>query len=152
MRNFGLLLPNRVCMRKPFFLVVVAGMLGNYAFAQKPGRPEEPVVASTQRATFPGGADSMMRYFSLNLRYPTKAMEQKLEGEVMVGFEIDEQGYIHHALVLAGIGGGCDEEAIRVVKQMPRWSPALQEGKPVKILYRLPIYFQLPGKQESYEQ
>lgn len=139
-------------MCKLFFLVVAAGMLGNYAFAQEPGKYEDRVVMANQRAVFPGGADSMMRYFSLNLRYPTKAMEQKLEGEVMVGFEIDEQGYIHNALIINGIGAGCDEEALRVVRNMPRWIPAVQEGKPVKIIFRLPIYFQLPGKQESYQQ
>ena len=139
-------------MCKLFFLVVVAGMLGNSAFAQKPDKPEDQVVVQNQKAVFPGGADSMMRYFSLNLRYPTKAMEQKLEGEVMVGFEIDEQGYIHNALVINGIGAGCDEEALRVVRNMPRWAPAVQQGKPVKVMFRLPIYFQLPGKQESFEQ
>lgn len=139
-------------MSKRFFLIVAAGILGNCAFAQETPKSEVPVVLADQTAAFPGGTDSMMRYFSLNLRYPSKAMEHKVEGEVMVGFEIDEQGCIHNVLIINGIGTGCDEEALRVVNLMPRWSPALQNGKAVKVMYRLPIYFQLPGKQDEHEQ
>lgn len=126
-------------------------MLGGYVHAGVLGRAEEQVVAD-QNATFPGGVDSMMQYFSLNLRYPIKAMEKKLEGEVMVGFEIDEQGLIHNALIIAGIGSECDEEALRVVNAMPRWNPAMKQGKPIAVMYRLPIYFQLPDNQEGYKQ
>jgi TonB family protein len=139
-------------MCKRFFLVVAAGILGNCAFAQEFSKSEAPAVIVDRTAAFPGGTDSMMRYFSLNLRYPSVAMEHKVEGEVMVGFEIDEQGSIHNALIINGIDSYCDEEALRVVNRMPRWNPALQKGKAVKVMYRLPIYFQLPGKQDEHEQ
>lgn len=140
-------------MGKAFLFFVIAGISGDCAFGQSAREQVDTVMVSGDRnASFPGGADSMMSYFSLNLRYPSKAMEQKLEGEVMVGFEIDETGVIHNALVLSGLAEDCDKEAIRVVGAMPRWVPALQHGKPVKTLFRLPIYFQLPGKHEEQER
>lgn len=141
---------NEGIMCKLGLFIVIACLSGSGAFAQDQ-QPDTQVVVNESNALFPGGNDSMMRYFSLNLRYPIKAMEQKLEGEVMVGFEIDEQGVIHHALVISGLGAECDREAVRVVSAMPRWTPARRGGKPVKVMYRLPIYFQLPEKQEEHE-
>ena len=144
---------NRGIMCKVFLFIVIAGIYCDHAFGQDAREQVDTVVAAGNRnASFPGGPDSMMSYFSLNLRYPSKAMEQKLEGEVMVGFEIDELGMIHNALVLSGLDGDCDKEAIRVVGAMPRWVPALQHGKPVKTIFRLPIYFQLPDKPEEQER
>ena len=93
-------------MCKVFLFIVIAGIYCDHAFGQDAREQVDTVVAAGNRnASFPGGADSMMNYFSLNLRYPSKAMEQKLEGEVMVGFEIDELGMIHNALVLSGLDG-----------------------------------------------
>lgn len=90
---------------------------------------------------FPGGVDSMMKFIARNMNYPTKAIENKIEGRVHIQFIIDETGNLIDAKVLRGIGWGCDEEAIRVVNSMPKWTPGTQRNKPVKVRFVLPIRF-----------
>jgi protein TonB len=86
---------------------------------------------------------ALLRFLSENLRYPSMALETKIEGLVVVQFIIDEKGQISAPSILRGIGGGCDEEAIRVVKRMPAWKPGKQRNRPVKVRYNLPVRFQL---------
>lgn len=93
---------------------------------------------------FPGGADKLNRYLSENLHYPSEARENAISGTVFVRFVVDQTGKITNAEVIRGIGGGCDEEALRVVKGMPRWKPGKQRGKPVKTVFNLPVRFSLP--------
>eukprot|EP01012_Entosiphon_sulcatum_P031929 TRINITY_DN40651_c0_g1_i1.p1 TRINITY_DN40651_c0_g1~~TRINITY_DN40651_c0_g1_i1.p1 ORF type:complete len:263 (-),score=33.93 TRINITY_DN40651_c0_g1_i1:279-1067(-) len=85
----------------------------------------------------------MMKYLQNNLRYPAAARENNIEGRVTVQFVVNEDGSIGNAVVKRGIGGGCNEEAIRVVMGMPRWKPGMQNGHPVKVYYTLPITFML---------
>ena len=92
---------------------------------------------------FPGGQSELMAYLSKNIRYPDKAVEEEIQGKVYIGFTVDEKGYITDVKVTRGIGGGCDEEAVRVVKAMPRWKPGTQNGRAVKTMYNLPVRFQL---------
>ncbi len=73
--------------------------------------------------------------------YPDMAKDAKIEGKVYLTFVVDRDGGITGVKVLRGIGGGCDEEAVRVVKNMPRWNPGKQRGKPVRVQYNLPINF-----------
>jgi protein TonB len=82
-------------------------------------------------------------YLGRNLRYPEAAREINIEGKVMVRFVVNEDGSISDVEVLRGIGGGCDEEAKRVVAGMPKWKPGKQEGKAVKVYFMLPISFKL---------
>lgn len=92
---------------------------------------------------FPRGVEAMRQYMVDNLKYPPKAKEAGLQGRVFVRFTIDTDGSIYNVEVIRGIGGGCDEEAVRVVKAMPKWNPAIDNGKPVAVSYYLPIVFQL---------
>jgi protein TonB len=62
-----------------------------------------------------------------------------------VSFVVDEHGDVVDAKVIRGIGGGCDEESLRVVNLMPRWKPGAQDGKPVNVLFNMPIYYKLRG-------
>lgn len=96
-----------------------------------------------QLPEFPGGADKLNRYLTENLHYPAQAKESSISGTVYVQFVVDKKGQISEAKVLRGIGSGCDEEALRVIKAMPRWKPGMQQGKPVKTLFNLPIKFSL---------
>jgi TonB family protein len=96
-----------------------------------------------QSPEFPGGGDKLNCYLAENLHYPAEAREKAISGTVYVQFVIDKTGQISDAKVLRGIGSGCDEEALRVIKAMPRWKPGMQRGKPVKTLFNLPIKFSL---------
>ncbi len=86
---------------------------------------------------------SMSSYLSENLHYPIEAKEKGIEGRVIVRFIINEDGKVSDATILKGIGSGCDEEAKRVVMDMPLWKPGMKDGKPVKVYFTLPIQFRL---------
>ena len=92
---------------------------------------------------FPGGEQAMLDYVSKNVVYPKEAQEKGISGRVFVGFIVEKDGSVSEVKVLRGIGGGCDEESIRVVKAMPKWKPGKQDGKPVRVSYQLPIFFKL---------
>ncbi len=93
--------------------------------------------------SFPGGDKAMFEYLSKNTRYPTLAKESGIQGMVVLTFVVEKNGKISDVKVLRGIGGGCDEEAIRVVKSMPGWKPGKQRGKAVKVQFNLPYRFML---------
>ena len=99
---------------------------------------------------FPGGMAKLGQYLGENLKYPESAQKAKAEGRVFVRFIVTKEGDITNVQILKGIGHGADEEAVRVVSQMPRWEPAMQDGKAVNVQYHLPINFQLEDdKKES---
>lgn len=91
----------------------------------------------------PGGMDGWNQYLTSNLRYPAEAREMGIEGTVIVVFVINSDGSISNAEILRGVGGGCDEEALRVVQNSPDWKSAEQRGKVVNSRMRLPIRFKL---------
>ena len=92
---------------------------------------------------FPGGEAKLMEYVSKNVKYPQIARETGVQGRVYVNFVVEPDGSVSNVSVLRGIGGGCDEEAIRVVKNMPKWKPGKQRGKAVRVSYMLPVNFKL---------
>ena len=96
-----------------------------------------------QMPSFPGGEEALMKYLADNIQYPAIAKDAGIQGRVYVTFVVDKDGSITDVKVLRGIGGGCDEEAVRVVKNMPKWNPGKQRGKPVKVQYNLPIRYTL---------
>ena len=92
---------------------------------------------------FPGGMAKLGEYLAKNIKYPQMAREAGVKGKVFIAFVIEPDGSVSNVQVLRGIGGGCDEEAIRVVKSMPKWKPGKQRGKAVRVSYNLPVNFQL---------
>ncbi len=82
-------------------------------------------------------------FLQKNLRYPDNAREAGISGRVAVQFVVNEDGTISDVKVTRGIGGGCDEEARRVVLSLPKWKPGKQNGKAVKVYYTLPIVFRI---------
>jgi protein TonB len=92
---------------------------------------------------FPGGESELHRYLAENIKYPQMAKESGIQGRVFVTFVVEKNGSVTDVKVLRGIGGGCDEEAIRVVKNMPKWTPGKQRGKPVRVQFNLPVKFTL---------
>ncbi|MBO5847615.1 MAG: TonB family protein [Bacteroidales bacterium] len=92
---------------------------------------------------FPGGAGKMMEFIQKNLKYPMTAQENGIQGRVFVNFVIEPDGSITNVTAMRGIGGGCDEEAIRVVQSMPNWKPGKQRGVAVRSSFTVPIIFKL---------
>ncbi|MBD2756166.1 M56 family metallopeptidase [Spirosoma validum] len=106
-------------------------------------------TAVEEQPKFPGGMAKLGQYLGENLRYPEVAQKAKAEGRVFVRFIVTKEGDITNVEILKGIGYGTEEEAKRVVSQMPRWEPAMQNGEAVNVQYHLPINFQLEDKKES---
>ena len=92
---------------------------------------------------FPGGMGELMKYLAVNIKYPPLAKESGIQGRVFINFVVEPTGAISNVKVLRGIGGGCDEEAVRVVESMPKWKAGMQRGKAVRVSYNLPVKFTL---------
>jgi protein TonB len=92
---------------------------------------------------YPGGETALYKYLAENIKYPQMAKESGIQGRVFVTFVVERNGSVTDVKVLRGIGGGCDEEAIRVVQNMPKWTPGKQRGKSVRVQYNLPVKFTL---------
>lgn len=96
---------------------------------------------------YPGGQDAMIKYLVENIKYPEEARTKGITGTVFTTFVIETDGAVSNVKILRGIGSGCDEEAIRVVKGMPRWTPGKQRGENVRVQFNLPIKFSLEDKK-----
>ncbi len=92
---------------------------------------------------YPGGEKKLLEYVGKSVKYPQIARESGIQGRVFVNFVIEPDGSVSNVKVLRGIGGGCDEEAMRVIKSMAKWKPGKQRGKPVRVSYTLPVNFKL---------
>lgn len=92
---------------------------------------------------FPGGEAAMRKWLGRNIHYPQMAKDAGIQGTVYVKFEVDQNGNVKDAQILRGIGGGCDEEALRVVNKMPTWKPGKQRGRAVRVYFNLPVRFTL---------
>ncbi len=92
-----------------------------------------------------GGFKAFYDYVSKNLHYPRKAKQLGIEGRVFVQFVVEKDGSLTDVHVVKGIGGGCDEEAVRVISGAPRWNPGKQRGRPVRVRMILPVVFKLIG-------
>jgi periplasmic protein TonB len=100
-------------------------------------------ITVEQNPEFAGGKDALIRFLQKNLRYPSPAANAGVGGKVYMQFVVGQDGAIRNVDILKGIGFGCDEEAQRVVKLMPHWSPGRQSGRAVSVKFTLPISFQL---------
>ncbi len=96
-----------------------------------------------QNPEFPDGQVTLFKYIQKNLVYPNIAWQNRMEGTVYVSFTVNRNGLINNVQVKRGIAGGCNEEAVRVIKSMPRWKPGRRNGLRVPVNYTLPVHFQL---------
>ena len=96
---------------------------------------------------YPGGYEAMFDFINANLVYPQEAIDAEIEGRVFISFVVEEDGSVSSIRLLRGIGYGCDEAAMDVVRKMPKWEPATQRGKPVRVQYQLPFNFKLENKK-----
>lgn len=109
---------------------------------EKP-REEEIFTTVEQNPEFPGGISAMYKFIGQNIKYPAAAQRANVAGKVFVRFVVERDGSIGDVQVLKGIGFGCDEEAIRVIKSMPKWSPGKQNGRTVRVFYNMPVAYVL---------
>jgi protein TonB len=105
--------------------------------------PKEIFTVVEEQPNYPGGDEARIKFLQENIKYPEEAKELGVQGKVFVTFVVEVDGSITDVRVLRGIGAQCDEEAIRVVKSMPRWIPGKQRGVPVRVQFNLPIKFTL---------
>lgn len=96
-----------------------------------------------QMPEFPGGAAEMTRFIQKNIKYPMMARESDIQGRVYINFVVEPDGSVSNVTVMRGIGGGCDEEAVRIVNMMPKWNPGKQRGIAVRCSFTVPIVFRL---------
>ena len=92
---------------------------------------------------FMGGAKAWSKYMERNLRYPSRAQDEGAAGKVFVSFVVEKDGSITDVSVIKGIGFGCDEEAMKVIKKSPLWKPGKNKGIPVRVRYNMAINFQI---------
>ncbi len=144
---------NRARLMPAIIILIMsfAMALTNDVIAQneKPAKEkeEEPIFKVVEEMPkFPGGVDAMKKFLAENIKYPEFARKKGIQGRVYIQFVIEKDGSVTGGMVLRGIDGGCDEEAARVVRAMPKWIPGTQKGEPVRVQFNLPIQFSLDGK------
>lgn len=111
------------------------------------------VFAKTDGVTkpqFPGGDVALVKFLDNNLKYPEEAQKQKWQGKSLIAFTVNEDGSISNVRVLQSSKLVLDNEALRIVKMMPKWAPAIQDGTPKKEMVVLPVTFDLSKKNIQY--
>ena len=104
---------------------------------------QEPLIIVDEMPTFPGGERALMDWLIQNLRYPKEMQDAGVQGKVYVEFVVSAIGKVEEPKILRGIAGPLDEEALRVIREMPDWIPGKHRGKEVPVIMRLPIRFSL---------
>ena len=100
-------------------------------------------ISVQQMPEFPGGQMALRRYIAEHIQYPVLARENDIEGVVTVQFVVGKKGEVSNVFVIRGVDPLLDSEAVRVVKSLPRFKPGMQQGRPVKVWFTLPIVFKL---------
>ena len=98
---------------------------------------------------YPGGSEAFKKFIAENLRYPDAALEAKIEGSVIVEYDISDDGLVFNPHILKGVGYGCDEEAVRLIGLL-RFEKVKNRGVRVKMTTKTTIHFRLPGVSISY--
>lgn len=104
---------------------------------------EEVFTFAEEMPSFPGGDEELYAYIAQNIQYPEIAKKAGTEGKVIVEFTVGKDGRVSNVKVIKGIGAGCDEEAVRVIRSMPKWNPGKQNGVAVPVRITVPIQFKL---------
>jgi TonB family protein len=135
---------NLFCLINPkvllslFFILIISIL-----YANGQSSPTQPYLFVDQKPTFPEGEQALQEYLARNIRYPTEALENSIEGTVVLQFVVDADGSISAIKTMRDLVGGCTEEAIRVVKSMPKWNAGMKDGNAVPTWVNLPVTFKL---------
>lgn len=123
--------------------VAASGPIGPVGPVVEAGGDDKIYDIVEENASFPGGEEALMEWLSKNLKYPTKCQEQGVQGQVVVGFVVEKDGKITDVKIVRSHDEDMSKEAMRVVKEMPKWKPGKQGNKPVRSRFNLPIRFRL---------
>ena len=110
---------------------------------EEEAKEEEVFLVVEEDPEYPGGMEELYKFVGKNLQYPALAKENNITGRVYVSFVVEKDGSVSKVKVLKEIGGGCGNEAMRVVKMMPKWKPGKQHGRAVRTQFTLPVMFEL---------
>lgn len=114
------------------------------SFTHVSAQDEEPIfVIVDQMPEFKSGPSGLGTFIRSNLSYPREALDEKKEGIVIASFVVEKNGNISNISIVRGLGYGCDEEVLRLMKMMPKWKPGKKDGKAVRVKLNIPIEFKL---------
>ena len=134
------------CLLSAFLLLTIRGFAFAQPYALK-GADTTALSGNKRPFTYvqkmPSPGYNLGDYISENMHYPNTARRNNIQGRVIVQFVVNEDGAISDCKIIHGIGGGCDEEALKVIKDMPAWKAGMQDGEPVKVFFTQPITFSL---------
>jgi TonB family protein len=130
-----------------FFLLFCFFISASTIYAQQEN--SEVFTYVEQMPEFKGGEGALMKFISTNIKYPINARNENIEGRVIVSFVVTFEGKVTDLKVLRDIGGGCGDEALRVLKLSPDWKPGKQNGRPVNTKMVVPINFHLDTEKEE---
>lgn len=128
------------------FLCVASLSAQELAVATIPSSPDfsaEREAVLYAPVSFPGGNNALLQQVQNLLEYPELAQDYGVEGMVVVRLAVDRDGLITNHRILSGLGFGCDEAAVKALKQLPRWQPALRNGQAVASIVNVPLHFSL---------
>ena len=111
--------------------------------AKKPEEAEKPFDVVEQMPEFPGGMPELMKFLQENVKYPEEAMKNGIQGRVLIQFIVEKDGSISEAKVIKKVNELLDAEALRVIGEMPKWTPGKQKGQEVRVKFVLPVTFRL---------
>ena len=127
-------------------IIIILGLLSPFALIAQENTKQEKEIPFDMVETmpeFPGGEQAMYKFIIDNIIYPTNAKEQGIAGKVYVRFVVEKDGSITDVKTMRDFNPELDAEAIRVIKMMPKWKHGTQQGKPVRVMFTLPINFKL---------
>ena len=133
----------------PAFALLLAGNISCSSEASKKDEvkenatTEETFMVVEQMPEFPGGIQELMSFLSKNIKYPKAAQENGIQGRVIVQFVVEKDGTPTEFKVMRSVDPDLDAEALRVMKEMPKWKPGMQKGQVVRVKYTLPVTFRL---------
>ena len=140
-------------MKKSIVFIAVIGMFALYSncvFGQEPSKVQADTGIGKEVFTivevmpdFPGGEKERQKFISRNIQYPSQARENNIQGTVYAAFVVEKDGALSNFRIIKGIGYGCDEEVVRVIKMMPLWKPGTQKGIPVRVQINMPVNFKM---------
>lgn len=139
-RGWGPAKLNNLVVRSKFTVPIIFSLPGS----KTPDniQPVNDVFAIVEHEPeFPGGMEGLTKYLAKTIRYPESARNNNIHGKVFVTFVVEKNGRLSNIKIMRGIGGGCDEEAVRLIAGSPKWSPGTQNGQPVRAQFTIPINF-----------
>ena len=129
-------------------LSAIASNRGAYGLARDSVGGEVVFVDYEQQPQFPGGETALLKYLQENIKYPPKALKDSIQGRVVVQFVVDKAGKVGEVKVVRSVNKELDDEAVRIVKTLPKFYPGRQNGQAIAVWYTVPVTFKLQDKQE----